>query len=63
MPYTFEELNGLSEKEKELALQILKQFSQSGKSELYNNLLYEDYKEIPVDIITFIKDPNYLGKA
>ena len=63
MPYTFEELNGLSEKEKELALQILNQFSKSGKSELYNNLLYEDYKEIPVDIITFIKDPNYLGKA
>lgn len=63
MPYTFEELNGLSEQEKELALQILKQFSQSGKSKLYDDLLYEDYNEIPVDIETFITDDRYLGKA
>ena len=63
MPYTFEELNGLSEQEKELALQILKQFSQSGKSKIYNDLLYEDYEEIPVDIETFITDDRYLGKA
>lgn len=63
MPYTFEELNGLSEQEKELALQILKQFSQSGKSEIYNDLIYEDYEEIPVDIETFVDDYNYLGNA
>ena len=63
MPYTFDELNGLSEEEKALALQILEQFSSSGKSTLYNDLLYEDYREIPVDIETFITDDNYLGQA
>ena len=25
--------------------------------------MYADYKEIPTDIVTFIKDPQYLGKA
>lgn len=58
-----EELNILSDKEKEVALKILEEYSKSGKSSLYNKLLLDDYKELPVDIITFIKDYNYLGKA
>lgn len=58
-----QELQGLSEEERKLALQILEQLSSEGSSELYNELVYEDYKEIPVDIITFIKDYRYLGKA
>ena len=57
------ELNNLSEKEKELALQILKQMSEEGKSQIYNDLLYSDYEEIPVDVETFLTDPNYLGKG
>jgi hypothetical protein len=63
MTYNFTELENLSEKEKELALEILKQFSQDGKSDVYNNLIYQDYEEIPVDIETFLKDPKYLGKG
>lgn len=57
------ELNNLSEKEKELALKILKEMSSEGKSQTYNDLLYSDYEEIPVDIETFLRDPNYLGKG
>lgn len=57
------ELNNLSEKEKDLAMQILKQISENGKSQLYEDILYSDYEEIPVDVETFLRDPNYLGKG
>lgn len=57
------ELEGLSPEEREAVLTILEQYSKTGKSELYNELTYKDFKEIPVDIITFLKDYNYLGKA
>ena len=63
MTYDLDALNNLSEEEKKVALQILGQFSKEGKSKTYEELLYQDYKEIPVDIITFIKDEKYLGKA
>lgn len=58
-----EELKNLSEEEKKYAIEILKEFSQKGKSETLNNLILSDYKEMPVDIITFIKDRRYLGNA
>lgn len=60
---TKELLANLDPKEKELVLQILKEYSQTGTSESFNKLKYIDYKEIPVDIETFITDDNYLGKA
>ena len=63
MTGNFEELNNLSEQEKELALKILSEYSNTGGSDTYNKLVLSDYKEVPVDIITFIKDPKYLGKA
>ena len=63
MDFDYSKLDGLSEKEKEYALTILKELSEKGKSEKYENLLYADYSEIPVDIITFIEDPKYLGNA
>ena len=56
-------LNGLNEKEKEYALRILNQLSSGGTSDLYKNLLLQDYDEIPVDIETFLTNPNYLGKG
>ena len=59
----FKELENLSEKERELALQILKEMSDEGSSSLYNDLLYADYEEIPVDIETFLKDKRFLGKG
>lgn len=57
------ELDGLSDSERAYVLNILKEFNESGKSERYERILYADYKEIPVDIETFIEDNNYLGKA
>jgi hypothetical protein len=57
------ELEGLSEKEKEEVLKILSEISNSGSSSQYESFLYEDYKEIPVDIETFLTDDRYLGKA
>ena len=61
--FDYSKLDGLNEKEKEYALNILKELSEKGKSEKYENLLYADYSEIPVDIITFIEDNKYLGNA
>lgn len=55
-------LDRLSKEEREYALKILKDIS-NGKDDLYNNLLKEDYNEIPVDIETFIHDPYYLGRG
>ena len=59
----YKELENLSETERELALKILKEMSKEGKSEIYNDLLYSDYKEVPVDIETFLTDDRYLGQA
>ena len=57
------ELENLSEEERKYAIEILKEFSKNGSSETYSNLVNSDYKEVPVDIITFIKDRKYLGNA
>ena len=58
-----QELQGLSDEEKKVALQILRELSQKGKSQTYEELKYSDYAEIPVDIETFVDDYNYLGNA
>lgn len=52
----------LSDKEREVALKVLQELYQ-GDTSSYDDLKYNDYKEIPVDISTFIKDTQYLGKA
>ena len=57
------DFENLSEKEKELALQILKEIADNGNSKKYNDLLYSDYKEVPVDIETFIMSDEYIGKS
>ena len=56
-------LKSLSDEEKQYALRILEEISTQGKSRTLDDIRYSDYKEIPVDIITFIKDPRYLGAA
>ena len=56
-------LENLSKEERELALSILKEYSDKGVSSKLNELLLEDWREIPVDISTFIKDPQYLGRG
>lgn len=63
MTYNEDLLKDLSEAEKAEVLKILKELSSTGKSNAYNDLLYSDYEEIPVDIETFLKDPEYLGKG
>lgn len=57
------QLDQLSEKERAVALRILKQMKDSGSSKIYDKLLYQDYEEVPVDIKTFLHDPRYLGKG
>lgn len=57
-------LDNLNPEERDYALKVLADLAQSnGNSKLFNDLKYADYKETPVDIITFIKDNRYLGKA
>ena len=56
-------LDKLSDKERDMALRILNELSNEGTSKLFNDIKYSEYKEIPVDIITFIEDDNYLGRA
>lgn len=56
-------LQGLDEKEKQAVLKILQEYSCNNVSNTYNDLLYADYEEIPVDIDTFLYDPKYLGKG
>ena len=63
MSYNLAELEGLSEEERKVAVEILEQFSNKGKSKIYEDILYQDYEEIPVDIETFMRDPLYLGKG
>lgn len=57
-----DKLNNLTEKEREEALKILKEYY-SGNQKSYQNLLYKDYDEIPVDVETFLHDEKYLGKG
>lgn len=56
-------LNSLSPEEKELAIQILKEYAQDGESPILEDLKYSDYEEIPVDIMTFITEERYLGRG
>ena len=57
------QLNNLSEAEKKIALQILKQMQEDGHSKIFEDLIYDDYAEVPVDIETFLLDDRYLGNA
>jgi len=56
-------LDSLSEEERKVALDILKQYATEGKSTLYNELTDIEWAEIPVDIKTFLHDKKYLGNA
>ena len=58
-----EKFEGLSEEEKKIAVEILKQYAAEGSSSLLDTLKYADFEEIPVDIHTFLHDKAYLGNA
>ena len=55
--------NSCSASEQKYLLQILKELSESdmGYSQTYTDIWLADYKEIPVDIDTFLNSPAYLG--
>lgn len=57
------ELENLTPQEKELLSKILSEIEATGTSSTYQALLYDDYKEIPVDIETFMDNDLYLGNA
>ena len=56
-------LDSLSPEEREVALEILKQYSQEGHSDILEELKYSDFEEVPVDIMTFISEEQYLGRG
>lgn len=56
-------LNNLSQNEREVALKVLKEYGESGKSQTLDKLQWSDFDEIPVDIYTFITDDRYLGRG
>ncbi len=58
-----DQLNRLSPEERALALEILKEYSQEGHSDILDDLKYSDYEEVPVDIMTFISEERYLGRG
>lgn len=60
--FMLENLINLTEEEKQIALQILKEVS-AGDRQSYEKLLYVDFDEIPVDIETFLHEKRYLGNA
>ena len=57
------DLTKLTKEERDAVAQILSEISNDGTSKKMNDLLYEDWKELPVDIETFLHDPYYLGKG
>ena len=56
-------LKNLTPEEQAEVFSILKEFSETGESLQFNKLLYDDYREIPVDVETFIRDRKYLGQG
>lgn len=54
-------LQNLSPEERSLALKILGEVTESGSSLELTKLFSQDYTEIPVDIDTFLDDPQYAG--
>ena len=56
-------LENLSEQERTAVLEILNQLTKTGSSSKLDNILNEDWDEIPVDIHTFLHDKRYLGNA
>lgn len=57
------EFKNLSIEEQEVALQIMDEYINKGESKKLNNLIYDDYEEIPVTIEEFVDNDYYLGQA
>ena len=57
------DLSSLTKEEKDIVIKILDEYTLYGNSDTFKELQEADYKEIPVDIETFLTDDRYLGKA
>lgn len=55
-------INKLTDEERAKVTEILLQISNNGKSTELEDIYYEDYEEIPVDLTTFLCEEKYLGK-
>lgn len=55
-------IEALTPGEKEAIHKIFEEIQTTGSSSLYDDMLNEDYEEIPVDIDTFIENDEYIGK-
>lgn len=53
----------LTLEEQEALLAILDEYANTGSSDTLENIYYEDYEEIPVDMETFITSDRYLGRV
>ena len=60
---TKKELLKYSKNDQEVLLKAIQEISLTGQSPTLNDLWYSDYDEIPVDIDTFLDNPDYLGEA
>lgn len=49
--------------EKPVLRKIIEEIASSGESQTYQDIWLADYREIPVDIDTFVCDDRYLGKT
>lgn len=49
--------------EQEVLMQILRELAETGESPTYEQVWLADYKELPVDIDTFLNSDTYLGKT
>lgn len=54
-------ITSLTTDEQEKVKEILNEINTKGKSDTLDDLYYDDYEEIPVDINTFLDNPLYLG--
>lgn len=64
VPYRIQRIYSSStEKERAYLKKILEEIADTGDSPTYRDIWLSDYKEIPVDIDTFLCDDHYLGKT
>lgn len=51
------------EAEQAVLIQILEELAETGESKTYDQVWLADYKELPIDIDTFLNSDTYLGKT
>ena len=64
IPYRIQKIyTSSTEKERYYLKKILEEISETGDSQTYRDVWLSDYKEIPVDVDTFLCDDYYLGST